>query len=63
VPVGANHTYPPAEAARLADPRVPIYLAQTWRAHPETLHATRARDRAAMAAASAIGRALRMHVS
>lgn len=48
---------------RLADPRVPIYLAQAWRAHPETLHATRVRDRAGMAAAAAIGRALRMHVS
>lgn len=48
---------------RLADPRVPIYLAQTWRAHPETLQATRARDRAGMAAAAAIGRALRMQVT
>lgn len=48
---------------RLADPRVPVYLSQAWRAHPETLHATRAVDRAAMAAASAIGRALRMRLS
>jgi mannose-6-phosphate isomerase-like protein (cupin superfamily) len=40
------------------DPRLLLVLAQTWRSHPETLHATRARDRAGMAAASAIGRAL-----
>jgi mannose-6-phosphate isomerase-like protein (cupin superfamily) len=52
-----------AGVKRLADPRVPIYLAQTWRAHPETLHATRARDRVGMAAADAIGRALRMKVA
>jgi mannose-6-phosphate isomerase-like protein (cupin superfamily) len=48
---------------RLRDPRVPLLLAQTWRAHPETLHATRARDRAAMAAAAAIGRVLRVQVA
>ena len=48
---------------RLADPRVPIYLSQAWRAHPETLQATRAVDRAAMSAASAIGRAFGMRLS
>jgi mannose-6-phosphate isomerase-like protein (cupin superfamily) len=48
---------------RLMDPRVPLILAQTWRAHPETLQATRGRERAAMAAAAAIGRALRLHVT
>ena len=47
---------------RLADPRVPLYLAQAWRAHPETLQATRAVDRAAMAAAAGIGRALGMRL-
>ena len=47
-----------AGVKRLRDPRVLLVLAQTWRAHPETLHATRARDRAGMAAASAIGRAV-----
>jgi mannose-6-phosphate isomerase-like protein (cupin superfamily) len=48
---------------RLADPRVPLLLAQTWRAHPETLQATRARDRAAMAVAAAIARAVRLQVA
>ena len=46
----------------IRDPRLMLVLAQTWRAHPETLHATRARDRAAMAVASAIGRAARIQV-
>lgn len=52
-----------AGVKRLLDPRVPLYLAQAWRRHPETLQATRRRDRAAMAAADAIGRAMRLHVS
>jgi mannose-6-phosphate isomerase-like protein (cupin superfamily) len=47
-----------AGVRKLRDPRVLLVLAQTWRAHPETLHATRARDRMGMAAASAIGRAV-----
>ena len=52
-----------AGVTRIVDPRVPLYLAQAWRRHPDTLQATRRRDRAAMATADAIGRAFRMHVS
>src|SRR3954471_9572161 len=37
------------------DPRLPVYLAQAWLAHPDTLQATRRRERAGMAAAAAIG--------
>jgi mannose-6-phosphate isomerase-like protein (cupin superfamily) len=48
---------------RLADPRVPVYIAMAWRAQPETLQATRRRDRVAMAAAAATGRAFRMRLS
>ena len=36
------------------DPRLRIYLAQVWRQYPETLQATRRRDRIGMAAAATI---------
>jgi len=47
----------------LKDPRVPIYLAMTWRDYPETLQATRARDRIGMGAAASLGRLLRMEAA
>jgi mannose-6-phosphate isomerase-like protein (cupin superfamily) len=43
---------------RLRDPRVPIIVATMWREFPETLQATRARDRVGMAAAASLGRLL-----
>jgi mannose-6-phosphate isomerase-like protein (cupin superfamily) len=44
----------------LRNPRLSIYLAMMWREYPETLQETRARDRIAMTAATAVGRLLRM---
>lgn len=44
----------------LKDPRFPLYMAMQWRRFPETLHATRTRDRVAMSAAGGLGRMLRM---
>ena len=44
----------------LKDPRLPIYLAMVWRHFPETLQASRARDRIAMSLAASLGRVLRM---
>jgi mannose-6-phosphate isomerase-like protein (cupin superfamily) len=58
-----SRTFAAGGVRRLADPRVPIYLAQAWRAHPETLREARARDRFAMGTAAAIGRALRMQLA
>lgn len=46
----------------LKDPRLPIYLAMVWRQFPETLQATRARDRIAMSLAASLGRVLRMKI-
>ena len=42
------------------DPRFPVYLAMIWKEHPETLQATRTRDRIGMTAAASLGRGLRM---
>ena len=47
----------------LRDPRVPIYIAMAWREVPETLQATRKRDRIGMAAAATLGRALRIRLA
>jgi mannose-6-phosphate isomerase-like protein (cupin superfamily) len=44
----------------LKDPRLPIYLAMQWKRYPETLQATRKRERIGMAAAVGLGRILRM---
>ena len=45
----------------LKDPRVPLYMAAVWKQHPDTLQATRSRDRLGMAVAASLGRlALRM---
>ena len=46
----------------LKDPRFPIYLAMMWKEYPETLQATRVRDRIGMSAAASLGRVLRMRV-
>ena len=40
------------------DPRLRIYLAKIWREYPETLQATRRRDRVGMAAAAAVAKVL-----
>lgn len=43
------------------DPRVPLYIATAWKEHPDTLQATRRRDRIGMAVAAPLGRtALRL---
>ena len=41
----------------LKDPRVQLYIATAWKEHPDTLHATRKRDRIGMAVAASLGRA------
>jgi mannose-6-phosphate isomerase-like protein (cupin superfamily) len=43
---------------RPRDPRIPIYLARVWHEFPETLQATRRRDRLSLRAAAAIARFL-----
>jgi mannose-6-phosphate isomerase-like protein (cupin superfamily) len=40
------------------DPRVPIAVAMAWKEHPETLQATRGRDRVALSLAAGLGRLL-----
>jgi mannose-6-phosphate isomerase-like protein (cupin superfamily) len=45
---------------RAKDPRVPIVVAMAWKEHPETLQATRARDRMLMGAAAGMARLLRL---
>ena len=45
---------------RPKDPRVLICIATAWEQHPETLQATRKRDRIAMTVAASLGRALGM---
>jgi len=45
---------------RPKDPRVPICIATAWKQHPETLQATRKRDRIGMTVAASLGGALGM---
>jgi quercetin dioxygenase-like cupin family protein len=54
------HATVTAAKLRPRDPRLPLYLAQVWRDYPETLQASRTRERVGMSAAAALGRLLRM---
>jgi quercetin dioxygenase-like cupin family protein len=52
-----HHVLKAKDVRSIKDPRVPVYIATVWKQHPDTLQATRSRDRIGMAVAASLGRA------